>query len=139
MVLDFNNEHLDFENIDLLKVNVTTIYNNIAKFEKFAKDKVINKSFEKFMNSALIQTTLSSDDTNDVDSLYLVFNILVGNNALNIPLAPMSKREFVRNLKECGYILKRTKRSVDGVRIDITRVMNNVRAFAEYERKSISE
>ena len=64
---------------------------------------------------------------------------MVGNNALNIPLAPMSKREFVRNLKECGYILKRTKRSVDGVRIDITRVMNNVRAFAEYERKSISE
>ena len=139
MVLDFNNEHLDFENIDLLKLNVTTIYNNIAKFEKFAKDKVINKSFGRFMNSALVQTALASDDTNDVDSLYLVFNIAIADNALDVPLAPMSKREFVRNLKECGYILKRTKRSVNGARIDITRVINNVRAFADYERENISE
>ena len=139
MVLDFNNEHLDFENIDLLKLNVTTIYNNIAKFEKFAKDKVINKSFEKFMNSALVQTTLASDDTNDVDNLYLVFNIAIADNALDVPLAPMSKREFVRNLKECGYILVRTKKTINGVRTNITRVINNVRAFAEYERKNISK
>lgn len=134
-MLDFN-KPIDFKKIKITSINVDTIYKNIDKFYEYTKHFVVNRAFKRIIDSEAFQILLDDEAFNNVDSLYTSFCIIAaGQTEIPVDVPVISKSEFMKNLRQCGYILKRTSKRINGKSTKIVEVIPSTTAYLLRERQ----
>ena len=110
LVLDFNNPKLEFKEIDIKYLNLTSIYDNINKFNEFAYRVTAAEIFETIFNSTLFQVSLATEG-NTVDDMVYVYNMIATEGMIDNKKYPrIMKKTLVSLMKTKGYVVRRTRK-----------------------------
>lgn len=113
LVLDFNDEKLNFNISKVSSYDINVIYDNIDKFKAFVNDTVLSHTFDKVFKSSVFQVALYDESSAYIDNLLAVYNAIASGNLIDdLQVPQITEKELIKQLKIRGFKVFRTRISM---------------------------